>query len=526
MGRALAILLCALIGGTAAPVLAGPPSGIHGPALHDASVDLETKIADHLWYGQIHGAVFGSDAKLPGNVVALTGGADSALWSGVYLAGEAHRYAVDRAAGRVGDMKAAKRRIDALVGSAHLRINISRNWSKDGSASPEGSDYQPGLVDGEAGMLFRNCFPAGVPAWQQDQNPHRHRQIFGPITWDGEVMPWETGVAPGQPRPYYCEDAASRDSHAGTTFGLLAAFDLVGPDDPAMRDMVRDDLLTLTGNLWRHGWSVVRPYIRVETAGSENFVFPLMVINPSARLNMTQAARHVAAVAGTDVDRAVWEAIWLEELGVIGTHLTEDFVLAIDSPHKTYYGMNLNHLTSFNMIFREPVAATREYFRREFAIIDGTTRDDVNAHFETLTYTLTGEKTRSDAAVQHLKEWLQYRAIADEPVRQNSSDRCGVDLECVPEDQVTFTQNGEKLVQPGTSSKLRSATPLPVGQRTKHHDFLWQRSPFELDNGGPQPNVREPGVDFLTPYWMLRYYTDIAEPPLAPLPTWTGPTAT
>ena len=53
-------------------------------------------------------------------------------------------------------------------------------------------------------------------------------------------------------------------------------------------------------------------------------------------------------------------------------------------------------------------------------------------------------------------------------------------------------------------------------------DFLWQRPPTSLD-GHDGPNAREPGIDFLTPYWMLRYYTEVGYPAYRPFPAWAGP---
>ncbi len=526
----------------------GPGRGIDQPNLREAAMDLESKISDHLWYGQIFGARFDSADKLPGHVVGLDGGGDSALWTGVYLAAESFRYAVAKHALATAknhghevlarkEMAAAKARIDQMVPAAHLKINISRNW-KGTSSHPTDYGYQAG-PDGEAGILFRNCFPQGVaPGFQTQANP-RHRQIFGPIPWDGEVMPWETGVSEGESRPYFCEDAASRDMHAGTTFGLLAALDLVGPDDLAMRNMIATDLMTLTDYLYRHGWSVVKPYTRAETAGSElGPVFPLFVINPQPRLNMTQAARHAAQVAGSDVDKAKWEAIWREELASQAPNLRTEYLLAIDSPHNSYYNFNLNHLTNFNVIRLEPDSTVKEEFKRDFSIIDASIRDDINAHFETITYALTGEQERSDAAVQHLEEWLIYRSLADEEVNQNSPTRCTLPaadplkIACVPTDQTeyiqdtptgpvsTFRQGAPPRACP---SSCRARDPLPITERTKHHDFLWQRSPYELRGGSERnPTAREPGVDFLIPYWMLRYYTEVAPPLYAPFPAWAG----
>ena len=42
---------------------------------------------------------------------------------------------------------------------------------------------------------------------------------------------------------YYCETSPSRDTYAGLVFGLLTAFDMVGPDESVLRAQIRDDVL-------------------------------------------------------------------------------------------------------------------------------------------------------------------------------------------------------------------------------------------------------------------------------------------
>ena len=130
---------------------------------------------------------------------------------------------------------------------------------------------------------------------------------------------------------------------------------------------------------------------------------------------------------------------------------------------------------------------------------------------------------------------MYYRSTSEQSI--TNSSRCGHDLACVPEkevelDQATPAGTAEVSEPPpvqdlGTvtspSSTLRATDPLPIKDRPRHQDFLWQRPPWQLD-GGFNPNEREPGVDFLTPYWMLRYDTEVAPPPVAPLPPWAGPT--
>jgi len=50
----------------------------------------------------------------------------------------------------------------------------------------------------------------------------------------------------------------------------------------------------------------------------------------------------------------------------------------------------------------------------------------------------------------------------------------------------------------------RACTPIPVAQRITT-DFIWQRSPFQLQGGGLGA-IEGAGIDYILPYWMSRYY--------------------
>ena len=162
-----------------------------------------------------------------------------------------------------------------------------------------------------------------------------------------------------------------------------------------------------------------------------------------------------------------------------------------------------------------------------------STRDDGNAHFEALTYGLTGEPARQNAAVTHLREWLQYRAATSAGTAVRNSARCSQDLSCVQKDRadMTFDQAPGTPITwyPGApeappisrASGLRAATPIPVALRPPG-DFLWQEPPTKLD-GQQAAEAREPGIDFLTPYWTIRYFSEVEKPSLQPFPAWVGP---
>jgi hypothetical protein len=490
-----------------------------------AAIALEDRIDDHFVWSQVVEADFATPEKLPGQVVSVGGWGDSGLWTGTYLAAESYRYATatkhlskpkkltaEQAAYWQAQRDQVLPRIEAMVAKYHLLTNIAREWKTELAPSTNPPSFGGGVIQGEPGMLMRACAPVDAPPASA---MGRSKRVFGP--WR-----WEDG------RHYICETAPSRDTYAGTTFGLLNAFDLVGPDRPDLRAQIRDDILTLAGFLVKYGWNYPRPHGNISAPPQghdfDNFASPLFVYVPLARLNMAQAARHVASVAGTPEQQATWNAVWAEELATQLPMLAASMEVDAVQPHDGYYKYNLHHLTSHSLIRLEANPALQLAFRQAMSVMDRTTSDDVNAHFETITFALTGETARRDLAVQHLREWRDYRARISAGGETNNSAKCAVSITCVPQDQSEVKPvDGvdESVVVPGTSTNRRASRPLPVADRPPT-DFLWQRPPTQL-NGSTSATHEAPGVDYLLPYWMLRYHTEIAKPALNPFPPYPGP---
>ncbi|MCW2500527.1 MAG: hypothetical protein JWN87_2203 [Frankiales bacterium] len=569
----LTVVLSSTVLGTQA-LADGPPSHRPGPLAGRsdvaAMVDLETKMADSLHAGHAVPIEFGSPARTPGDVVGTSGWGDSGLWTGVYLGGESFRYAVAKAQlaeggdhddhddqddhdkgqgkGNEGEQDdgfwrtqrdQALGRVTAMLAAQHRDISIAEDWTGSlrvppavNTANPTGThaaDFGGGVVAGERGMIMRACTPVGLgrlgvaDPTQDAANPvnNNSNRVFR-ITW-----------AHGDGRTYNCETSPSRDTYAGLTFGLLTAYDLVGPDRPALRAQIRADLLAMGEFLLKYGWSYPRPHGYVSAKHDfDGFISPLFVQVPMARLNLTNAVRHVLADGGAAPDRQKWDAVWAEELASQGPALAPSLEIDSAQPNAGYYKFNLHHLTGFNLL-RTTSGAERDLFARAFAVMDKTTRDDVNAHFEAITYALTGDRPRLDATVTHLRQWLTYRTTVQTGAPVRNSPRCGPALACVRDDQyeiaveqapggsVTWFPGAPAVPPVSQATGLRAARPLPVAVRPPS-DFLWQRPPTALD-GGQGPAAREPGIDFLTPYWMTRYYTEVAPPAARPLPEWAGP---
>jgi hypothetical protein len=542
--RAVIAVLVSLFAAGAHPARSDAPDGTcEGPLACGADLDeaqrLEDRMADHLWYGLALPVDYRTPERLPGDVASIgPQWGDAGLWSGAYLAAESYRYALARAKATSGthrgqwkqEQQASKERIDTLLSQIDLRTNIATSWRTTLSPSvgtgttPPTVSYGGGLVQGQSGMLMFSCAPADAPPGRAME---RNSDVRGPWHWNGGTSrPARLRQPAGD---YVCEASTTRDTYAGVFFGLLTAFDLVAPDDTAVRDLIRDDILAMADFLLAYGWNYAHPHgdVAVPPFGDvyDNSVTPIMVISPVYRLGVSQAALHVATTAGPAAEATKWQGVWTEE---VGTQLASDVVAEeVNDPSPTagYYSWNLAHLMFSNLIrLADPTVGA--VLRRNFSIVDRQTSDDDNAFFETVTYAMSGEPARLDKAVRHLRQWRDYRARTDAGGSVDNTAGCGTVRHCVPQDEydlVFSTPAGEqRTTVPGSSTTLRSAEPIPIADRAPT-DFLWQRSPFTEMSGSVAATHEEPGIDYLLPYWMTRYLTEVARPALDPLPTYVGP---
>ena len=523
MKRLGAAAIVGLLLATGAPLAtADEPfdSGLGAGADLEWMETLEAKVDDHLLWGQLAEISYGDASRTPGDVVQAGSWGDSGLWTGTYLAAESFRYATAEAkigTGRGSSYWAAQRnearaRITEMVDKYHLLVNIAEGWTHTSDPYVDPTAKQPigwggGVITGEKGMLMRACTPAsGAPGIRIE--PGSNLRVFGPFQWEGE--------------DWYCETAPSRDTYAGTTFGLLAAYDLVGEDLGPRREQIREDILSLARFLVKHGWTYPRPhgYVSINEVNDghdfDSFISPLFVYVPLARLNMAQAARHVAQ--GTD-EESRWEAVYAEELATQLPALAASMEIDAADPYAGYYKFNLHHLTAYSLIRLEQRPEVRAAFMQAIGVMDNTTGDDLNAHFETITYALTGEADRRDLALEHLREWQEYRRRIDANGSVDHRPRCDVDLTCVPKDQREL--EGAPVAIPGFDSNERAARPLSIPERPPG-DFLWQKEPVKLE-ASVGATHQAPGVDYLLPYWMLRYHTEVSVPGLSPFPPYPGP---
>jgi hypothetical protein len=147
--------------------------------------------------------------------------------------------------------------------------------------------------------------------------------------------------------------------------------------------------------------------------------------------------------------------------------------------HNSYFKFNLDTINLFNLIRLEDRRSLRARYQFAYNVLRRTTDDHGNAHFNMIDRALKGPNSKRDAeTVELLGAWLRR------PRRDDFVDLRGQVAACGPD---------------------RACEAIPVVQRVRT-DFLWQRSPFQLLGGG-EGRIEGPGIDFILPYWMARFYS-------------------
>jgi hypothetical protein len=265
-------------------------------------------------------------------------------------------------------------------------------------------------------------------------------------------------------RGYQWIGDTSRDQYAGVFFGLAAAWDLI--DDPAMPPTIMDLVWRMLDFLDRNDWKIVMPDGRVSSA---------YTVRPDQRLALLQIGRHILPWRfGSGYS---WFAFWhfYQTPAPIAVEVLDD--------HGSYFKFNLDSINLYNLIRLENNPARRSVYRKAYDILRNTTDDHQNAFFNMLDRALNGPDARRDEeTVRLLQAWLTR------PRRD------------------FFVDNTPRF---GVCGDNRGCSVIPVELRVPT-DFLWQRSPFQLWGGG-DGLIEGPGIDYILPYWMARYYGVLAE---------------
>ena len=185
----------------------------------------------HVPYGTILDPVFASPGSA--QIAGYTHCGDSAIWTGHYLAAEAFRYNVTRAAEALDNVK------KAIAGIK-------------------------GLMDVTGTNLLARCLvPEDSPYGASIRAEEAHNGIH-----DGPMYFWAGNT--------------SRDQYSGVIFGLGVAYDMV--DDAAVKNLAADQVTRAFDFIRGHGWNIVMPDGTISTT---------FLIRPDQILTFLSIARHV-----------------------------------------------------------------------------------------------------------------------------------------------------------------------------------------------------------------------------------------
>ena len=468
---------------------------------------LEAGIDQHLPYG----AILSIDCTV-GRVTepiargcteySWTGDADSAIWTGHYLAAEAFRYGS-------GDLDALPRVEKALAG-------IERLFWVTGDAAVVDKKRQ--VVSDRHGLLARTAMPValrgGKPVIPYSGKPLAERKchyLRPEGGWSAGGKPYaRLGLVPKPLRDaatpvgqvwhaWGCADdhPVSKDQYAGVFYGLAMAHQLVPVDSvqARTRTLVRDALDFLLAN----GWNVrLPPKDRYETTFLGDFPKQLAFLRIGATLLGGTYLNQYLQVAPASAH--AWIPIWFASI----------------DPVLQYYKFNLSHSALAPALLLEDDPVRRAGLAKAHAMMWRAVRHHRNAYFGLLRV-LVQPPAEREAFVQTTTPWLdpsmtvskEIRSVLQDWIRRydivKTSSGMPTGAFADPNFQASLSPTDVATFVGFDGSTRQLATfALPVTARTgSDKDFVWQRHPF--DPSGSRPNRVHPGVDYLLAYWMAVY---------------------
>jgi hypothetical protein len=379
----------------------------------------------------------------PGTPTWTTDGEDSAIFSGMYLASQAFRYAA------TGESEA----FDSL---AWVLQGLGRLFA----------------VNGDSGLLARVAAPE---ASVMGQNVHASG-VDGRATLQGQ--PWVG---------WQGKHGISRDQYIGVLFGLIVTHDLV--PDPAVRGECSRLFQLALDYLISRDWIVDED--RVPFDGYRNlptFYFGvvgqrLLYLHMGLRLDPAKYAAEFAR--WTPLVELAWTGAWVG-------------VMNLDS----YYKFNLTHLANYGYFRVETDPVRWQEMARTHRFMRRYTEHHKNPHFNLIQADVEPSlaATHQPAAQEALRQFVtrNHRRVAPPVV-----DLSGVTWVTITVPKLVLNGGSGS----GPSTVTLPSEPLDVHLRRPMADFMWQREPFTpaSPNQG-DPRVEKNGLDLVLPYWMGHHH--------------------
>lgn len=499
---------------------------------------LEAGMAEHMPYD----AVLSIDRRPngPGVPYSYDLEADSANFTGHYLAAESFRYASAPGAEALARVKSALAGLDRLfwvtqdavlvdgrytpvrpsLGSTFARTALPTNHGityRKGPAARRGCTYvrpEGGWSvtrdDGSTIGTYPTYAAAALAVASQTVPTGATIRPFQNAK--GTVRTWHGwGCSLGR-----TNEPTSRDAYAGVLMGLAYAYHLV-PDSSVKQEAQRlfeQALDFLVANKWN---VVTAPENKVATEFLGQFHYQLAFLRVGATMNPAKygAMYDEAKLASV----AVWLPIWFSGL----------------DPISKYYKFNLETAVLGPLLLYETDPSLRTNYMNAYMELRRTTAHHRNAYFNLTRILVEPPATRaavangpsgSNAALP-LKEEVKT-TLAEWIARWNAvKNPNGMPTSAVADQtanvQALLWPSHAKMYYPLQGEAGYQATyALPITHRLGNLDYVWQRSPFgtafttartcrpPLTAGRVKEcedrRWREgPGVDYLLAYWLGRY---------------------
>ena len=260
-----------------------------------------------------------------------------------------------------------------------------------------------------------------------------------------DIQSQESSNTVHQAPPWIWVDNTSRDEVVGAFFGLCVAFDRV--DDATVKAGVSALATRLLGFISGHNWT------------PNDDISNTFLVRPEELQMLVQVGRHVNPANG-----------------ISGPLLVPPVDVAVRfdvGSNSSYFKFNLDYMTFYNLLRLQNNGDNLAAYQ----VVRNYTASHQNAFFDIVDRVLQGPNAARDTEMSSLlNQWLAR------PHRDFKVDLTHTVAVC-----------GSEACQP---------VPVPLRPPT---DFLWQRDPFQLTGGG-DGFIEAPGIDYLLPYWMARYY--------------------
>jgi hypothetical protein len=391
---------------------------------------------------------------------------------------------------------------------------------------PECADIAPLDRSNFDGLPCRAVLPAGQAdlPFMDYANPPQGAQFefYGSTTLQGAT--W-VGFGRGS-------DPPSRDQIIGALLGLGCTFQLV--EDLPTQTAAGEVILAFASYMLKTGWNIQVPdgdltQNRRACFQKDSYFFQfhhqLAILHAASTVEaklrpLDTTFRQAYAKAGAGLGPLVW---------------LPSIFNALDPASGSYFKFNLDHAALFIVsIMGAHPTALQGFYDQLSRVLHGALSHHRNAYFNLIWIYSQPLSSRQaawdlhsefDPAVSHgkeirvlLEQWLKRRALLSSGIGlmpQATPDRT-VLADCLSKPAALIKARlfgGERVVP-------RAALPVQL-RPGSDMDFIWQRQSFatgipaaslevgkhyvDTDIGIGIPYIESPGIDYVLPYWMMRY---------------------